>query len=325
MPARALGASGLHVSAIGLGCMGLNAAEGRANSIALIRHAVDSGVTLLDTAELYGPYVNEELVGEALAPVRNEVAIITKFGAKIVDGKPAGFDSRPEKIRASADSSLLRLRTDRIDLYMQHRVDPAVPIEDVAGAVADLVTAGKVRAFGLSEAGADTIRRAHAVHPVSAVQSEYSLWTRDPEYNGVFEACEAIGAAFIAFSPLGRGFLSGAVDASTTLAANDPRSALPRFQHEALVSNAALVDIIHRQGAVMGATPAQIVIAWVLVRKPWLIPIPATSQVARITENMRAAQIRFTASDLASFEDAVARVAITGARYPESLLAMTGL
>ncbi len=323
MKTRTLGKSGLEVSALGLGCMGMSWAYGpggeRTEMIALIRKAVDLGVTLFDTAEIYGPFVNEELVGEALAPVRDKVVIATKFGFRIDSRgvrQPGGMDSRPEHIREVADASLKRLRTDVIDLFYQHRVDPAVPIEDVAGAVASLVEAGKVRHFGLSEAGAGTIRRAHAVHPVAAVQSEYSLWTRDPEAE-VLPVLEELGIGFVPFSPLGRGFLTGTIDADTSFDATDLRNNLPRFSSVARQSNRSLVESLARIGARKSATPGQIALAWLLARKPWIVPIPGTRKQSRLEENIGAANIELTAADMREIEQIVNGTRIVGARYAE--------
>lgn len=316
MQVRALGKSGLEVSALGFGCMGLSFAYGvpteRAAGVSLIRTAVDLGVTFFDTAESYGPFVNEELVGEALGPVRDRVVIATKFGFK--GGKPAdGLDSRPESIRAMVEASLKRLRTDRIDLLYQHRVDPAVPIEDVAGAVKELIAQGKVKHFGLSEAGAGTIRRAHAVQAVTALQSEYSLWWREPEQD-VLPVLEELGIGFVPFSPLGRGFLTGALK-GVAFGATDFRANLPRFSAEALKANQALVDLLGELAASRGATRAQIALAWLLAKKAWIVPIPGTTKVERLKENLGAAGIALSARDLSEIESAVARVPILGERY----------
>jgi aryl-alcohol dehydrogenase-like predicted oxidoreductase len=331
MQTRTLGSSGLRVSALGLGCMGMSFSYGppkdRAAMIALIRAAVDRGVTFFDTAEVYGPYTNEDLVGEALAPVRDRVAIATKFGFEMkADGSPGwtGLNSRPEHIRAAVDGSLKRLRTDTIDLLYQHRVDPNVPIEDVAGAVKELVQAGKVKHFGLSEAGAATIRRAHVVHPVAAVQSEYSLWTRQHERD-ILPVLEELGIGFVPFSPLGKGFLTGAITASTELGDNDFRSKLPRFTPEARQANQAMVDLLARVGARKHATPAQIALAWVLAQKPWMVPIPGTTKLHRLDENLGALDIELTADDLREIEDASSHIPIQGARYPEAIEKMTGI
>jgi aryl-alcohol dehydrogenase-like predicted oxidoreductase len=329
MQTRELGRSGLKVSAIGLGCMGLNFGYGQALSqadgIALIRAAVERGVTFFDTAEIYGPYTNEELVGAALAPVRDSVVIATKFGFPIdPSGQRSGMDSRPERIRAAVEGSLKRLGIAVIDLLYQHRVDPAVPIEDVAGAVGELIQQGKVRHFGLSEPAAATIRRAHAVQKVTAIQNEYSLWTRGPETNGALEACEELGIGFVPYSPLGKGFLTGAMSADTTLAANDFRRMLPRFTPAAMATNQALVDLLRRIGGEKGATPAQIALAWLLARKPWIVPIPGTTKLHRLEENLGAADIVLTAEDLTEIGQAAAGIEIEGERYPAHLLATVG-
>ncbi|MBU6257477.1 MAG: aldo/keto reductase [Burkholderiales bacterium] len=328
MKTRVLGKGGLTVSAIGYGCMGLNhgygPGPGRAAAVALIREAVDLGVSFFDTAEVYGPYTNEEIVGEALRPVRSQVVIATKFGMKIVDGAMAGTDSRPEQIRRVAEASLRRLGIDAIDLFYQHRVDPAVPIEDVAGTVRDLIAEGKVRHFGLSEAGAQTVRRAHAVQPVSALQNEYSLWTRDAETNGIFEVCAELGIGLVAFSPLGRGFLTGAMGADTAIAADDFRHQLPRFAPQAMAANQALVELLRRIAGPMAATPAQVALAWILARKPWIVPIPGTTKPQRLRENLAAAELELSADDLAGIDRAAAQIAIEGARYPEFMQAATG-
>ena len=318
MEMRTLGQGGLTVSAIGLGCMGLSSGFGpptaRAEALALIRAAVDSGVTFFDTAEAYGPFANEELLGEALRDVRDRVVIATKFGFRdgVVD---AGRDSRPERIRAVAEAALARLRTDRIDLFYQHRVDPAVPIEDVAGAVRDLIAAGKVGHFGLSEAGADTIRRAHAVQPVTALQSEYSLWWREPETT-VLPVLEELGIGFVPFSPLGKGFLTGTIDETTTFGSTDFRSIVPRFAADARQANRGLVTLLGEIAAQKGATMAQIALAWLLSRRPWIVPIPGTTKAARLAENLAAADVVLVPEDHAAIEDALSRVEIQGARYP---------
>ena len=328
MKMRVLGRSGPQVSAIGYGCMGLNhgygPGPGREAAVALIREAVDLGVTLFDTAEVYGPYTNEEIVGEALAPVRERVVIATKFGMHIVDGKMVGTDSRPEQIRRVADASLRRLRVDAIDLFYQHRVDPQVPIEDVAGTVRELIKAGKVRHFGLSEAGAQTVRRAHAVQPVTALQNEYSLWTRDPERNGIFDVCEELGIGLVAFSPLGRGFLTGAMGAASAIAADDFRAQLPRFTAQAMAHNQALVDWLRRVAAAKSASAAQVALAWVLARRPWIVPIPGTTKPARLRENLGAAALELGADELAGIDRAAAAIPIEGERYPASMQAATG-
>ena len=326
MQKRKLGNSGLEVSALGFGCMGLNFAYGPAlekqAAIALIRDAFENGVTFFDTAEAYGPFTNEELVGEALAPFRDQVVIATKFGFK--DGNSqAGMDSRPERIRAVADAALQRLKTDRIDLFYQHRVDPNVPIEDVAGTVKDLIREGKVKHFGLSEAGVPSIRRAHAVQPVVALQSEYSLWWREPEAE-VLPTCEALGIGFVPFSPLGKGFLTGKIDATTTFAKDDFRNIVPRFSPEARKANQALVDLLGQIAATRQATPAQIALAWLLAQKPWIVPIPGTTKVQRLKENVGAATIELTAGNLRQIEAALAHIQVQGDRYPPHLAARVG-
>ncbi|UJR82924.1 aldo/keto reductase [Sandaracinus amylolyticus] len=330
MQKRTLGASGLEVSAIGLGCMGMSWGYGapgdRSEMIALLRRAVELGVTFFDTAEVYGPLANEELVGEALAPFRDRVVIATKFGfAPSAPGEArwSSLDSRPEHIREVVEGSLRRLRVDVIDLLYQHRVDPNVPIEDVAGAVKELIQQGKVKSFGLSEASAATIRRAHAVQPVAAVQSEYSLWFRRPEED-VLPALEELGIGFVSFSPLGKGFLTGAISAETRFAANDFRSVLPRFAPDAMAANQAFVDLLARVGREKSGTAAQIALAWLLAKKPWIVPIPGTTKRARLEENVRAADITLTADDLAAIERAAARIEVHGARYPEAIERMTG-
>ena len=330
MKKRKLGKSGLEVSAIGLGCMGINFGYGQAlekqQGIDLIRGAVERGVTLFDTAEVYGPFTNEELVGEALAPHRDRVTIATKFGFDIdpATGKQSGMNSRPEHIRKVAEASLKRLKTDRIDLFYQHRVDPAVPIEEVADAVKDLIREGKVKHFGLSEPGAQTIRRAHAVQPITAIQNEYSLWTRGPETNGVLQACEELGIGFVPYSPLGKGFLTGAMNENTRLASNDFRSLLPRFTPEAMKANQALVELLGRIAKKKQATPAQIAIAWLLAQKAWIVPIPGTTKLPRLDENLGAANVELTEEDLAEIERAASAIRVQGARYPEWLEATTG-
>jgi aryl-alcohol dehydrogenase-like predicted oxidoreductase len=322
MPMRTLGKSTLNVSALGLGCMSMSHAYGppsdRQQAIALIRTAVERGVTLFDTAEIYGPFTNEDLVGEALQPVRRRVAIATKFGFRIVDGKQTGLDSRPEHIREVAEASLKRLRTDVIDLFYQHRVDPRVPIEDVAGAVKDLILAGKVRHFGLSEAGADTIRRAHAVQSVAALQSEYSLWWREPETT-VLPTLEELGIGFVPFSPLGRGFLTGKMDENTQFDQGDFRNGLPRFTPEARKANKALVDLLAVIATRKQVTPAQLALSWLLAQRPWIVPIPGTTKLQRLEENLGAAAIELSAADLAEIDSAAAKVTVQGARYPEHL------
>jgi aryl-alcohol dehydrogenase-like predicted oxidoreductase len=324
MQKRRLGQGGLEISAIGLGCMGLSHALGkpvaRQEGIALIRAAVERGVTLFDTAEVYGPYTNEELVGEALAPVRDHVAIATKFGFDIdaKTGQQRGLNSRPEHIRQAADASLKRLQTDRIDLFYQHRVDPAVPIEEVAGAVKDLIREGKVKCLGLSEAGVQTIRRAHAVQPVTALQSEYSLWWREPE-DEVFPALAELGIGFVPFSPLGRGFLTGAIDENTKFESSDFRNGLPRFTPQARKANQTLVQAIGEIADRKGLTRAQIALAWVLAQKPWIVPIPGTTKLHRLEENIGAAAVELNADDLREIDGALSRLTIEGARYPEKL------
>lgn len=321
MQTRQLGRSGLKVSAIGLGCMGLSHGYGqpvsKADGIRLIRAAFERGVTFFDTAEAYGPFTNEELLGEALAPLRNEVVIATKFGfAEGVVSK--GLDSRPAHIRAVAEAALKRLKTDRIDLFYQHRVDPNVPIEDVAGTVRELIAEGKVRYFGLSEAGASTLRRAHAVQPVAAVQSEYSLWWREPEQT-VLPVLEELGIGFVPFSPLGRGFLTGAIDAKTTFDANDFRNQVPRFSAENRAANARLVEVLGDLAAARGVTRAQIALAWLLAQKPWIVPIPGTTKLHRLEENLAAADVALSAQDLAAIDAALRDIPIAGERYPAAL------
>jgi aryl-alcohol dehydrogenase-like predicted oxidoreductase len=330
MQKRKLGSSGLEVSALGLGCMGMSFGYGpaadREEMIGLIRTAVEKGVTFFDTAEVYGPFANEELVGEALEPFRGQVVIATKFGFKIdpaAERGIAGLDSRPEHIKEVAEASLRRLRVDAIELFYQHRVDTEVPIEDVAGAVKELIGQGKVRHFGLSEAGAKTIRRAHAVQPVTALQSEYSLWTRGPEVE-ILPTLDELGIGFVPYSPLGRGFLTGTVDASTAFDSSDFRQKLPRFTPEARKANQALVDLLARIGGRKKATPAQIALAWLLSRRPWIVPIPGTTKPARLEENLGAAGVELTGDDLREIESAAARIPIQGARYPEQNERMTG-
>jgi aryl-alcohol dehydrogenase-like predicted oxidoreductase len=330
MKKRKLGKSGLEVSAIGLGCMGVNFSYGHAldkqQAIDLIRGAVERGVTFFDTAEVYGPFTNEELVGEALAPFRDQVVIATKFGWRLdpETGRQIGMDSRPEHIREVAEASLRRLKVDVIDLLYQHRVDPDVPIEHVAGTVKDLIQEGKVKHFGLSEPGAQTIRRAHAVQPITAIQNEYSLWTRGPEKNGVLQACEELGIGFVPYSPLGKGFLTGTMNENTKLASNDFRSILPRFTPEAMKANQALVDLLGRIAKKKNATPAQIAIAWLLGQKPWIVPIPGTTKLHRLEENLGAANVELTGDDFAEIERAASAITVQGARYPEWLEATTG-
>jgi aryl-alcohol dehydrogenase-like predicted oxidoreductase len=326
MKQRTLGRSNLEVSALGLGCMGLSFGLGppteRREAIALLRLAVEKGVTFFDTAECYGPFANEELVGEALAPVRDQVVLATKFGFKDGDSK-AGLDSHPERIRAVAEASLRRLRTDWIDLFYQHRVDPSVPIEDVAGAVKELIREGKVKHFGLSEAGVQTIRRAHAVQPVTALQSEYSLFWRKPEEE-VIPTLEELGIGFVPFSPLGKGFLTGQIDDKTTFDKNDFRNVVPRFTPEARKANQVLVDLLGRVAKQKGATPAQIALAWLLAQKPWIVPIPGTTKASRLEENLGAASLQLKAGDIREIGDAASRITLQGARYPEHLDKLTG-
>jgi len=326
MQTRELGNSNLEVSALGFGCMGLNFAYGAAldrhSAVTLIRAAFDRGVTFFDTAEAYGPFTNEEIVGEALAPIRDRVVIATKFGFKNGDST-AGVDSRPERIRAVADASLKRLKTDRIDLFYQHRVDPNVPMEEVAGTVKDLIQQGKVKHLGLSEAGAESIRRAHAVQPVTAVQSEYSLWWRAPEAE-ILPLCEKLGIGFVPFSPLGKGFLTGKIDATTTFAKDDFRNIVPRFSAENRKANQVLVDLIGTIAGEKQATPAQIALAWLLAQKPWIVPIPGTTKVHRLEENLGAAAIVLTADDLRRISEALAHIQVQGDRYPAHLAARVG-
>jgi aryl-alcohol dehydrogenase-like predicted oxidoreductase len=332
MRTRALGSSGLTVSAIGLGCMGLNHHRGPAGDrnemIALVRAAVERGVTFFDTAEVYGPFTNEELVGEALAPFRNKVVIATKFGFDLsgADTRPgaAGVNSRPEQIKKAVEGSLKRLKVETIDLLYQHRVDPNVPIEEVAGTVKELIAAGKVKHFGLSEAGVGTIRKAHAVQPVTALQSEYSLWWRKPEQE-VIPTLEELGIGFVPYSPLGKGFLTGKIEQERKFDSTDFRSKLPRFTPEALKANQAVVDLLGRIGQQKKATPAQIALAWLLAQKPWMAPIPGTTKMARLEENIGAVAIRLTAEDLREIDEAAAKITVEGDRYPEHLQRMTGL
>ncbi len=329
MKKRKLGKSNLEVSAIGLGCMGMSYGYGPAGDkqemISVIRAAVERGVTFFDTAEVYGPYTNEELVGEALAPFREQVVIATKFGFKLDPntGKQVGLDSRPEHIKEVADASLKRLRTDVIDLFYQHRVDPNVPIEDVAGAVKDLIQQGKVRHFGLSEAGVRTIRRAHAVQPVVALQSEYSLWWREPEAE-VIPTLEELGIGFVPFSPLGKGFLTGKISEDTQFDKNDFRNIVPRFAPENRKANQALVDLLGRFAQQKKATPAHIALAWLLAQKPWIVPIPGTTKLHRLEENIGAVNVELSPEDLRELETAASKIAVQGARYPEELQKMVG-
>ena len=326
LPTRKLG--NLEVSAIGLGCMGMTFSYApfpeKKDMIVLMRSAVEQGVTFFDTAEVYGPYNNEELVGEALAPFRSEVVIATKFGFNIQDGKMTGLNSRPEHIKKVAEESLKRLNTEVIDLYYQHRVDPDVPIEDVAGAVKDLIQEGKVKHFGLSEAGVKTIRRAHAVQPVTALQSEYSLWTRNPE-GEILPTLEELGIGFVPFSPLGKGFLTGKMNENTRFDSTDFRNSLPRFTTEALKANQALIDLLGKVATQKNATPAQIAIAWLLAQKPWIVPIPGTTKLNRLEENNGAAFIELSPDDLCVIEEAASKIKVQGARYPEHIERMTGL
>lgn len=334
MQTRKLGNSNLEVSAIGLGCMGMSFSYGppkdRQEMISLIRTAIDRGVTFFDTAEVYGPFINEELLGEALAPVRAQVVIATKFGFDLspnkdprgMKGSP-GLDSRPEHIKEAVEGSLKRLRVEAIDLLYQHRVDPNVPIEEVAGAVKELINAGKVKHFGLSEAGVQTIRRAHAVQPVTALQSEYSLWWRQPEAE-VIPTLEEFGIGFVPYSPLGRGFLTGKIDANTTFSSSDFRSGLPRFAPEALKANQALIDLLSKIAEQKQVTPAQIALAWLLAQKPWIVPIPGTTKLHRLDENIGAVSTELTPQDLHTINDAASKITVEGARYPEKLEQMTG-
>jgi aryl-alcohol dehydrogenase-like predicted oxidoreductase len=327
MKRRKLGKSSLEVSALGLGCMGMSFGYGPAadkpEMIALIRAAVERGVTFFDTAEAYGPFTNEELVGEALAPMRDHVVIATKFGFKFEAGGQRGLDSRPAHIKEVAEASLKRLKVDAIDLFYQHRVDPNVPIEDVAGAVRDLMQEGKVKHFGLSEAGVPTIRRAHAVQPVTALQSEYSLWWRKPEAE-VLPVLEELGIGFVPFSPLGKGFLTGKIDEHTTFDTSDFRNIVPRFTPEARKANQTLVDLLRSIGERKQATPAQIALAWLLAQKPWIVPIPGTTKLTRLQENIGAAALELTSNDLREIDDAASLITVHGARYPEQLEQMTG-
>ncbi|HVB87939.1 MAG TPA: aldo/keto reductase [Candidatus Dormibacteraeota bacterium] len=327
MEKRTLGKSNLQVSAIGFGCMGLSFGYGppvdKQHGISLIRAAVERGVTFFDTAEVYGPFTNEELVGEALAPFRDQVVIATKFGFKFEGGKQAGLDSRPEHIKQVADASLKRLRTDRIDLFYQHRVDPSVPIEDVAGAVKDLIQQGKVRHFGLSEAGVQTIRRAHTAQPVTALQSEYSLWWREPETE-IIPTLEELGIGFVPFSPLGKGFLTGAISKDTQFEKTDFRNVVPRFSPENREANQALVDLVSTFAHQHKATLAQVALAWLLSKKPWIVPIPGTTKLHRLEENLGAVNVRLSPGDFRELETAASKIPAQGARYPEALQKMVG-
>jgi aryl-alcohol dehydrogenase-like predicted oxidoreductase len=329
MQQRMLGDSGLAVSAIGLGCMGMSQSYGpppgdRQEMIALLRSAVERGVTFFDTAEVYGPFVNEELVGDALAPLRDQVVIATKFGFRFdPDGRQVGLSSQPDYIKQAAEGSLKRLQVEALDLFYQHRVDPEVPIEDVAGSVRDLIQQGKVKHFGLSEAAAQTIRRAHAVQPVTAVQSEYSLWWRRPEAE-VLPTLEELGIGFVPYSPLGKGFLTGKIDERTTFESGDIRTTIPRFTPEARSANQALVELLGRIAARRHATPAQVALAWLLAQEPWIVPIPGTRRLERLEENIAAADVQLTADDLREIEDAASKITVQGARYPEHLERLTG-
>jgi aryl-alcohol dehydrogenase-like predicted oxidoreductase len=329
MQKRKLGKSNLEVSAIGLGCMGMSFSYGppknKQEMIAVIRTAVELGITFFDSAEVYGPFINEELVGEALGPFHSQVVIATKFGFKIdaAAGKQVGLDSRPEHIKEAAEASLKRLRVDAIDLFYQHRVDPNVPIEDVAGAVKDLIQVGKVKHFGLSEAGVQTIRRAHAVQPITAVQSEYSLWWRAPEQE-VLPALEELGIGFVPYSPLGRGFLTGKIDENTTFDSADFRNNLPRFTPEARKANQTVVDLLRKIAERKKATPAQIALAWLVAQKPWIVPIPGTTKLDRLKENVGAMELQLTPEDIREIDDAASKIAVQGARYPEALQKMVG-
>ncbi|MEN9684656.1 MAG: hypothetical protein RLZZ28_442 [Bacteroidota bacterium] len=328
LPQRKLGNGGLEVSAMGLGCMGMSFGLGPAKDTRemtlLLREAFDRGINFFDTAEVYGPFTNEILLGEALEPIRKKLVIATKFGFNIVDGKMAGLNSRPENIKKVAEASLKRLKTDVIDLFYQHRVDPNVPIEEVAGAVKDLIAAGKVKYFGLSEAGANTIRKAHAVQPVAALQSEYSLWTRNPE-TAIIPTLEELGIGFVPFSPLGKGFLTGAINTGTSFETNDIRSGLPRFTKEAIEANQAMVDLLAAIGKDKNASPAQIALAWLLAQKPWIVPIPGTTKVSRLTENIGSLSIILNKEELRQIEVLAAKIQIQGNRYTEQMEKMTGL
>jgi aryl-alcohol dehydrogenase-like predicted oxidoreductase len=323
-----LGKDGLEVSAIGFGCMGLDFGYAhkvtREEGVTLIRQAVERGVTFFDTAEVYGPFTNEEMVGEALRPVRDQVVIATKFGVNIVDGKQSGLNSRPDHIKDVANASLKRLGIEQIDLFYQHRVDPNVPIEDVAGAVKELIAEGKVNHFGLSEPGAQTVRRAHAVQPVTALENEYSLWTRDVETNDILDVCEELEIGLVPFSPLGKGFLTGVMSKDTKLGEGDMRSIQPRFAPEAMEKNQALVDLLKRTAIKKNATPAQIALAWLLAQKPWIVPIPGTTKLHRLEENLGAVNVELTADDLTEIRTAATALHIEGERYPEHILATTG-
>jgi aryl-alcohol dehydrogenase-like predicted oxidoreductase len=330
MKKRTLGKSGLEVSALGFGCMGLSSAYGppvpRQEGVKIIRAAFEQGVTLFDTAEAYGPFANEELLGEAVAPFRNQVVIATKFGFDIdlkTGQRSGGLNSRPGHIREVVEAMLKRLKTGIIDLLYQHRVDPAVPVEDVAGAAKELIAAGKIKHFGLSEAGENTIRRAHSVERVTTVQSEYSLWTRDVEQNEVLRACEELGIGFVPFSPLGAGFLTGEIDTNTTFAPTDFRNISPRFTPEARAANQAVVDLLRKIANQKGATPAQVALAWLLAQKPWIVPIPGTTKIRRLEENLGSVHVQLAAYDLQEINSAVAKIAVQGARLPEAVLKMS--
>jgi aryl-alcohol dehydrogenase-like predicted oxidoreductase len=329
MKKRILGKTGLEVSALGFGCMGLDFGYGhkltKQQGMHLIRQAVDRGVTFFDTAEVYGPFTNENMVGEALRPVRDQVVIATKFGFNIADGRQSGLNSRPDHIRDVCDASLKRLGVDVIDLFYQHRVDPNVPIEDVAGAVKDLIAAGKVRHFGLSEPGARTVRRAHAIQPVTALQNEYSLWTRGPETNGIIATCEELGIGLVPYSPLGKGFLTGTMNRDTKLGEGDFRAILPRFTPEAMEKNEALVELLRSIAKDKDATPAQVALAWLLAQRPWIVPIPGTTKLHRLEENLASADLELTTADLARIDAAAAEIQVEGERYPEQLMKTTGL
>jgi aryl-alcohol dehydrogenase-like predicted oxidoreductase len=329
MRKRQLGNSGLEVSAIGFGAMGLSHGYGpatdKASAVTLVRSAFDRGVTLFDTAQIYGAE-NEEIIGEALAPFRGQAVIATKFGFELgrADGQQV-VNSRPENIRATTEGSLKRLRVDAIDLYYQHRVDPNVPIEDVAGTIKDLISEGKVKHFGLSEAGARTLRRAHAVQPVTAIQSEYSLWFREPETNGVLDTCEELGIGFVSFSPLGKGFLTGKIDERTTFDSNDFRNIVPRFSAENRKANQSVVELLEKMGSRKNATPAQIALAWLLTRRPWVVPIPGTTKLHRLEENVAAASLELTPDELATIDHAISQIQVRGERYPEHLQKRVGI
>ncbi|EHD14808.1 aldo/keto reductase [Commensalibacter intestini A911] len=329
MKKRRLGQNGPEVSAIGFGCMGINFGYGNSmdkqEAITLIRQTFDRGENFFDTAEVYGPYTNEDVVGEALRPIRDKVVIATKFGFNIVDGQMKGLNSRPEHIKQVAEASLKRLGIDVIDLFYQHRVDPDVPIEDVAGAVKDLIQEGKVKYFGLSEPSAKTLRRAHAVQPVTTLQNEYSMWVRGPETNGIFETCEELGVGLVAYSPLGKGFLTGAMGKDLKLGSNDFRSNLPRFQADALEKNLELVKLLEKMAAEKGITPAQLALAWILAQKEWIVPIPGTTKLHRFEENIGAANIELSKHDLELIAKALNEIAIEGERYPEQLMKLVGV